>query len=64
MASKERELLELKKRKLEVTLAVTKKHIEDKERELQIQTANIQQANTQFSTLYPKVNTYIIYINL
>lgn len=42
---KQRELLELQKRKLELELAATQKHIEEKEKQLGIRTASISSAN-------------------
>lgn len=41
LREKERELLELKKRKLELELAATKKHIEEQEKQLNLQTASV-----------------------
>lgn len=41
LREKERELLELKKRKLELELAATKKHIEEQEKQLNLKTASV-----------------------
>lgn len=41
LREKERELLELKKRKLELELAATKKHIEEQEKQLNLQAASV-----------------------
>lgn len=41
LRNKQRELLELQKRKLELELAATKKHIEEQEKQLNMKTASI-----------------------
>lgn len=41
LRDKERELLELRKRKLELELVATKKHIEEQEKQLNLQTASV-----------------------
>lgn len=41
LRDKQRELLELQKRKLELELAATMKHIAEQEKQLQVKTANV-----------------------